>query len=396
MIPVFGFDAKTTAVSEGATGRDRMERGEEGGLMGLPASPFPFAQLLDSAAAGPRDAAAPGFVDAASADPAATAETSSAVLGQGPGRQGLGVDAVAAQTPTSIGGKLAGGNATASAGTVPEPAAPGTASTNSAAAPAVAAAPGDHVDARNGSIEMNAGAVETYRPRMPVGAPAATVADVAAGIPAETAPKVAGGESLAGAITEGETLEGEPGAAPARASGSSGGAFALTGSWWTLGAHNAAAVSGGSGAAGVAGVDTGDASGEGSKSAASVRSQVAAGVAGSRAFAEGKGDLRLQLNPQDLGRLDVVFQREGDHLLVTITAETDAAAKALREGAGELGDILAARGGNWRSAQVVVANEKGEETGERESDARSDGDPQRDRGDGETGRDPERNREQGE
>ena len=127
---------------------------------------------------------------------------------------------------------------------------------------------------------------------------------------------------------------------------------------------------------------------------AAIRSQVSSRIDRNAASLIGRGRLSLELNPRELGRVEVIFDRNGQNLQVTLHAETAAAAKALREGAGELGEAIIARGGNWRGAEVIVHCKEGEESdkdaGESGSETNSgngrDGDPDRRReGDREQG-----------
>jgi len=66
------------------------------------------------------------------------------------------------------------------------------------------------------------------------------------------------------------------------------------------------------------------------------------------------GRLTLRLDPPQLGRVEVSFEQRGDRLLVTITAQTPEAERALRNGAGELQQALAGAGGKWQDAQVKI------------------------------------------
>lgn len=66
------------------------------------------------------------------------------------------------------------------------------------------------------------------------------------------------------------------------------------------------------------------------------------------------GRLTLRLDPPQLGRIEVSFEQRGDRLLVTLTAQTPEAERALRNGAGELQQALAGAGGKWQDAQVKI------------------------------------------
>lgn len=66
------------------------------------------------------------------------------------------------------------------------------------------------------------------------------------------------------------------------------------------------------------------------------------------------GRLTLRLDPPQLGRVEVSFEQRGDRLLVTLTAQTPEAERALRNGAGELQQALAGAGGKWQNTQVKI------------------------------------------
>ncbi len=66
------------------------------------------------------------------------------------------------------------------------------------------------------------------------------------------------------------------------------------------------------------------------------------------------GRLTLRLDPPQLGRVEVSFEPQGSRLLVTLTAQTPEAERALRSGAGELQHALAGAGGKWQDVQVKI------------------------------------------
>ncbi len=66
------------------------------------------------------------------------------------------------------------------------------------------------------------------------------------------------------------------------------------------------------------------------------------------------GRLTLRLDPPQLGRVEVSFEPQGNRLLVTLTAQTPEAERALRSGAGELQHALAGAGGKWQDVQVKI------------------------------------------
>jgi len=128
---------------------------------------------------------------------------------------------------------------------------------------------------------------------------------------------------------------------------------------------------------------------------ADIRSQVLSRLDKSAAPLTGRGQLRLELNPRELGRVEVIFDRDGQNLQVTLHAETSAAAKALREGVGELGEAIIARGGNWRGVEVIVHCKEGEESDKGAGESGSDTDSGNDGRDGDPDRRREGDREQG-
>jgi flagellar hook-length control protein FliK len=66
------------------------------------------------------------------------------------------------------------------------------------------------------------------------------------------------------------------------------------------------------------------------------------------------GRLTLRLDPPQLGRVEVSFEPQGNRLVVTLTAQTPEAERALRSGAGELQHALAGAGGKWQDVQVKI------------------------------------------
>jgi flagellar hook-length control protein FliK len=106
-----------------------------------------------------------------------------------------------------------------------------------------------------------------------------------------------------------------------------------------------------------------------------VTRQVGAHLLRNLAALGGTQGLRLTLNPEQLGRVEITFAREGRNLQLTIRAETADASRALRNGAGELQTVLLERGGDWHQVTVKVEDGKPQ-------DERDDGSHDRRRRDG--------------
>jgi flagellar hook-length control protein FliK len=75
-----------------------------------------------------------------------------------------------------------------------------------------------------------------------------------------------------------------------------------------------------------------------------------------------KGDQRvvIQLDPPELGKVEIQFQQNGNQLTVTFLASSPEAEAALREGADELAEVILSRGRQWSDVQVrLEKNEPG-------------------------------------
>lgn len=79
------------------------------------------------------------------------------------------------------------------------------------------------------------------------------------------------------------------------------------------------------------------------------------------------GRLTLRLDPPQLGRVEVSFEPQGNRLLVTLTAQTPEAERALRSGAGELQHALAGAGGKWHDVQVKIEPASGRDEAPQDS-----------------------------
>jgi flagellar hook-length control protein FliK len=97
---------------------------------------------------------------------------------------------------------------------------------------------------------------------------------------------------------------------------------------------------------------------------ASVRNQVLDAIARGEGLSNGRGTLRLQLDPAHLGRIEVTFRRLGDVLEISLRAETPEVERILRDGAETLSQALLTRGGGWNQVQVNVSAETADDADE--------------------------------
>ena len=91
---------------------------------------------------------------------------------------------------------------------------------------------------------------------------------------------------------------------------------------------------------------------------AAVRRQVSAQLADNAAAIADKGTLRLHLSPPELGKVEVTFVREGRELRVEFHAESETAARALKDGRSELNTALMHKGGDWDRVKISVTHEE--------------------------------------
>ncbi len=100
-----------------------------------------------------------------------------------------------------------------------------------------------------------------------------------------------------------------------------------------------------------------------------IRAQVAAQLAGKLGGLGGKGQLKFELTPPELGRVEIRFTREGDHLHLQFRVESAAAARALMDGAGPLQELLLGRNDHWTRIDIdVEQDEEAEARRERRQD----------------------------
>jgi flagellar hook-length control protein FliK len=85
---------------------------------------------------------------------------------------------------------------------------------------------------------------------------------------------------------------------------------------------------------------------------------------------DGRGTLRLTLNPEHLGRVEITFVRDGRDLNLTFRAEAAGSAEALRSGAGELQTLLLGKGGEWDRVAVRVESDEKPDDSDDAADSR--------------------------
>jgi flagellar hook-length control protein FliK len=85
---------------------------------------------------------------------------------------------------------------------------------------------------------------------------------------------------------------------------------------------------------------------------------------------DGRGTLRLTLNPEHLGRVEITFVRDGRDLNLTFRAEAAGSAEALRSGAGELQTLLLDKGGEWDRVAVRVESDEKPDDSDDAADSR--------------------------
>lgn len=116
---------------------------------------------------------------------------------------------------------------------------------------------------------------------------------------------------------------------------------------------------------------------------AEIRAQVVAQLTGKLGALGGKGTLKIELTPPELGRVEIRFTREGDRLHLLFRVESAAAARALQDGSGHLQELLLGRNGHWSQIEVCVVREDETAAGRRERRQDDRDDPGREDGPGE-------------
>ncbi len=95
---------------------------------------------------------------------------------------------------------------------------------------------------------------------------------------------------------------------------------------------------------------------------AQIRSQVLQAMQQMEGLSDGKGVIKLQLDPAHLGKIEVTIQRKGQQLEVTFKVESAAAEQALRERSSELGQAILGKGTSWNNVNVTIELESDEES----------------------------------
>lgn len=85
-----------------------------------------------------------------------------------------------------------------------------------------------------------------------------------------------------------------------------------------------------------------------------IRQQVVQQIATGAAGAQGVEKMTLQLNPENLGQVEIRFEGAGDKLSVTLIASGKEAEQALREGVKEVADAIVERSGRWQQVDIKV------------------------------------------
>jgi len=81
---------------------------------------------------------------------------------------------------------------------------------------------------------------------------------------------------------------------------------------------------------------------------------------------EGRGTVRLALDPAHLGKVEITLTRNDGRLDVTFRVESSEAEHALRSRAGELGQALLGKSSGWRDVNVTVTRENEENAADQE------------------------------
>jgi len=97
---------------------------------------------------------------------------------------------------------------------------------------------------------------------------------------------------------------------------------------------------------------------------AQIRSQVLQAIQQAEGLSDGKGVIKLQLDPAHLGKVEITIQRNGGQLDVTFKVESAEAEQALRERSSELGQTILGKGSSWNEVNVTIENESDEEDAE--------------------------------
>ncbi len=101
--------------------------------------------------------------------------------------------------------------------------------------------------------------------------------------------------------------------------------------------------------------------------AAEIRAQVTGPVLAA-VGSSGKTTLTLQLDPPQLGRVEVNILRDGNQLTITFSAAAAEAEAALQEGADKLVELILGQSSRWQEVQVRLERQDSQERGSRFQD----------------------------
>lgn len=94
---------------------------------------------------------------------------------------------------------------------------------------------------------------------------------------------------------------------------------------------------------------------------ARIAGQVLQALGRAEGLVDGRGTVRLALDPAHLGKVDVTVSRRDGRLEVTFRVESAEAESALRGRSGELGQALLGKAAGWSEVQVIVVREGAED-----------------------------------
>ena len=92
-----------------------------------------------------------------------------------------------------------------------------------------------------------------------------------------------------------------------------------------------------------------------------IQKQVFSKLTGSNLLMTGKGTLKLSLTPPHLGKVEALFEKNGQKLSITLKVESSAAAQALKDGSPELANIISNKCQEWDEVTVNIEIEEDED-----------------------------------
>ena len=102
---------------------------------------------------------------------------------------------------------------------------------------------------------------------------------------------------------------------------------------------------------------------------AQIRSQVLQAMQQIEGLSDGKGVIKLHLDPAHLGKIEITIQRKGQQLEVTFKVESAEAEQALRDRSSELGQSILGKGTSWNEVNVTIELDSDEEESEEMADS---------------------------